>query len=252
MGPVTARRLGRGCGLSCYSVGGYLAPELTRPFFERDRPVGLAPRTEASHSTSATRCGGAMVQPRRCSTSSACARAMTSCASPTGSSMASAFPTARGTDRRQERRACPPRGELGEHRRGLGTCRRGTTTVEFSGHRGKPTRVPWASVERTGQDRSHPVAYSARNSHASYPTAAPRKTQDNELCLGGPYARVLVRTARPGYALGSLGERRRQGCSLTPTTSRGKNGGAWGKAGEIADQTGPLGPSPYKLKNDRS
>ncbi|MDQ4049724.1 MAG: hypothetical protein M3131_10165, partial [Actinomycetota bacterium] len=40
-GKVEDKRLGRGCDPGCYSVGGYIAPELTRPYFGRDRPPGL-------------------------------------------------------------------------------------------------------------------------------------------------------------------------------------------------------------------
>lgn len=102
------------------------------------------------------------------------------------------------------------------------------------GH-GRPTRVPWAQVE-AGPDR-HPLAYSARDSHASY--AAPGSV---EVCnpLG---------CARDVSARGFRWDTWR---SLRPVKAEPWYGfgGAWGAAGPVGDRTGPLGPSRWKLPAD--
>jgi hypothetical protein len=94
--------------------------------------------------------------------------------------------------------------------------------------------VPWERVQRI--DGAHPVVWVARGKHASY--ARPGTSRD---CLG-PRACLLDERATGGRAI------RTWETGLVPVRSRAWYGfgGAWGRAGELADTTGPLGPSRYK------
>ncbi len=106
--------------------------------------------------------------------------------------------------------------------------------------------VPWSVVDRVGvgaDPPTHPVVFSARGSHASFPRAGrypsvlkvagrPRLTVNDEAtaCPACPQWRtwemLLDATAQPWYGFG----------------------GAWGKAGSIPGTTGPLGPSAFKIR----
>jgi Vacuolar protein sorting-associated protein 62 len=109
--------------------------------------------------------------------------------------------------------------------------------------------VPWSDVckaRHKGQEdcsasEGHPIAYSARGSHASYSatgtvpqclgTTGPKKylCLDDESRLGPQWRTwenpLLPAAAQPWYGFG----------------------GAWGHAGRDGDTTGPLGPSFYKI-----
>jgi hypothetical protein len=125
----------------------------------------------------------------------------------------------------------------------------GTTplAIYFYGH-GTPTRKPWHEVcklARRLEDCSsgragHPVVYSALDSHASYGAAG-----STEVC----------------GELGCADDLRQRGTRWDTWSGEGSIravrsapwfgfGGAWGAAGRVGGQTGPLGPSPWKLPAD--
>jgi hypothetical protein len=110
--------------------------------------------------------------------------------------------------------------------------------VLFYGH-GHPASVPWDQVERV--DDTHPVVYSALNSHASYPTAAPRRGEQTKVCgaVGCSHDFRDQGMRWDGWQPGRLQSARAQ-----PWYGFG---GAWGNAGDLPDTTGPLGPSRWKL-----
>jgi hypothetical protein len=122
----------------------------------------------------------------------------------------------------------------------------GTTplAVYFYGH-GTPMRMPWDEVCKLGRRledctsgrAGHPVVYSALDSHASY--GAPGTT---EVC--GPLGCADDLRERGTRWDTWSGERSVRPARLQPWFGFG---GAWGAAGSVGDQTGPLGPSPWKL-----
>jgi hypothetical protein len=249
-GAVAARRLGRGCDPLCYSVGGYLASELTRPFFERDRPVGLERKRGFALD---------LADPLRRGEGP-------------GAPMLYEIGVRKAVD---ELRISywffygfsVPYRAIGEGGKSVvplfhegdwenidvvfGLANGAPRRVEFAAHGGKPARVEWADLERTGSGRSHPVVYSARNSHASYPDAAPRRTAANELCIGGSKRLCSVELRDRGTRWAPWEEAEAGLLDAVAQPWYGF-GGAWGKAGEVGDATGPLGPSVYKLRNDRN
>jgi hypothetical protein len=112
--------------------------------------------------------------------------------------------------------------------------------VLFYGH-GHPVSRAWERVERTG---THPVVYSALNSHASYPVAAERRGDETKVCgpVGCSHDFRNEGMRWDGWVEGRLRPARAQ-----PWYGFG---GAWGAAGELPDTTGPLGPSRWKLPSD--
>jgi hypothetical protein len=100
-------------------------------------------------------------------------------------------------------------------------------TVAYYEHDGYCTR-PWSEA---GKHRGHPLAYSARGTHATYPRAGTF-----------PIAHGLA-TDTTGRGAGWATYRK-----LVNARTRGwfGFGGAWGEVGEGSDSTGPLGPSSFK------
>ncbi|MEP7021594.1 MAG: Vps62-related protein [Pseudonocardiales bacterium] len=95
------------------------------------------------------------------------------------------------------------------------------TQVAYFIHSGYCT-LPWSGVASVN---SHPVAYSALGTHASYPTGG---GHDLDRTDQGPswstWNNLLNVRDQPWY----------------------RYGGAWGEVGETSESTGPVGPSAYK------
>lgn len=100
-------------------------------------------------------------------------------------------------------------------------------TVAYYAHTGYCTR-PWSEA---GRHLGHPLAYSARGTHATYPWLGTYPI------AGGLATDTTGRGA--GWATyNRLRNARTQGWY--------GYGGAWGEVGEGSDSTGPLGPSRFK------
>ncbi len=249
-GKLVARRLGRGCDQGCYSVGGYLAPELTRPYFERDRVRGLERKRGFALD---------LADPQRRGEGADAPMLYEIGVRKAADELRITYWFFYGfsvpyLSFREGGKSVVPVSHEGDWENidvVLGLANGAPRRVEYAAHGGEPQRVAWTAVERHGDDRTHPVAYSARNSHASYPTAAPRRTKDNELCLAGStrLCSVELRDRGTRWAPWEKGD---DGLVNAVDEPWYGFGGAWGKAGAVPDSTGPLGPSVYKLRNDRS
>ncbi|MGH2943404.1 MAG: hypothetical protein ACRDLN_11605 [Solirubrobacteraceae bacterium] len=248
-GAIAAKRLGRGCDQGCYSVGGYLAPELTRPYFERDRAAGLErKRGFALDLADGLRRGEGPAAPMFYELG--VRKADDELRITYWFFYGYSVPYLPATEGGESIVPVAHEGDWENVDLVLGLANGAPRRVEFFGH-GKPARVPWVNVERTGEGRTHPVVYSARNSHASYATDAPTKRADNTLCLGGGtrVCSVELRDRGTRWAPWEQGDDALLNAQAQPWYGFG---GAWGRASGIADTTGPLGPSVYKLRNDRS
>lgn len=129
-------------------------------------------------------------------------------------------------------------------------------SVSYYGH-GHPRPIPWAEVCKVveegedceSSDPGRPVVYSARHSHASYPTAAEGENDSTAVCHAR-YRRLCSYDMRnKGFVWDPLaagaGGLRDARAQLWYGF-----GGAWGSAGLKADTTGPLGPSSFKLSDE--
>jgi hypothetical protein len=104
--------------------------------------------------------------------------------------------------------------------------------VRFYEHKGS-TLLPWARVAT--QQGSHPIAYIAQGTHASYPTAGTTR-----ICLTPSACLLDVRDQ--GRAVASW----QTGLARVRSQPWYGFGGAWGRVGTLTETTGPLGPSRYK------
>jgi hypothetical protein len=100
-------------------------------------------------------------------------------------------------------------------------------TVAYYEHDGYCT-LPWSQA---GQQGGHPLAYSARGTHATYARAG-------SFPIAGGLATDTTGRGAGWETYLSLADARAQGWY--------GYGGAWGEVGEGSDSTGPLGPSPFK------
>jgi len=128
--------------------------------------------------------------------------------------------------------------------------------VFFFGH-GHPRLTVWEDVCKLVDGREdcsssapgRPIVFSARLSHASYPSAEEGRGPASRVC-----ARLFGREIC-SYDLRSRGFRwdpldDPDGLLDVRAEPWYGFGGAWGKAGRLADTTGPLGPSRFKLSHE--
>lgn len=101
-------------------------------------------------------------------------------------------------------------------------------TVAYYQHSGYCT-IPWSQAP---EKNSHPLAYSALGTHASYPAAGSYSIADG----------LATDTTGQGAAWATYNN------TLSDARAQGWYGfgGAWGEVGAFSDSTGPLGPSVYK------
>jgi hypothetical protein len=100
-------------------------------------------------------------------------------------------------------------------------------TVAYYQHDGYCT-VPWSQA---GRHRGHPLAFSAKGTHATYPRAGSFAIADG----------LATDTTNRGDGWATY-----QNVDNARTQGWFGFGGAWGEVGEGSDSTGPLGPSRFK------
>jgi hypothetical protein len=100
-------------------------------------------------------------------------------------------------------------------------------TVAYFEHAGYCTR-PWGEA---GKHEGHPLAYSARGTHATYPRAG-------TFPIAGGLATDTTGRGDGWATYGNLADARAEGWYGF--------GGAWGEVGAGSDSTGPVGPSRFK------
>jgi hypothetical protein len=249
-GHIDARRLGRVCGQApqgCYGYGEYGAAELTRPFYDGDRPGGLpVSRGFALDVDNALVRGRGPEAPFLYEVGK---RAADSELRITYWFFYGFSVPYRALTRRSDKNILPftHEGDWENIDVVLGLLDRQPRRVEFYGH-GRPQRAAWQEVQRSGN--SHPIVYSARNSHASYSTAAPKVTKSNKVCrttLGIRLCSWELRDQGSRWAPWQTGKPGLRDAHAQPWYGFG---GAWGRAGGGGEATGPLGPSHWKLPND--
>jgi hypothetical protein len=250
-GRVDPRRLGRACGTArggCYSYGGYVTGELTRPFQDGDRPdrlpenrgfaldlddrlrVGTGTDTPLIYEVGTRKFDGEMR---------------------IGYWFVYGWSVPFRAASKTSSRNIVPFSHEGDWEGidvVLGLADKRPRRVEYYQHEGSQA-VDWRTVKREGAERTHPVVYSARNSHASYPTAAPTVTNETKTCrktLGITVCSWDLRDQGRRWAPWEGGG----GLVNARTQPWYGFGGAWGRAGGGGEATGPLGPSHWKRPND--
>lgn len=109
------------------------------------------------------------------------------------------------------------------------------TFVAYFQHDAPPLVVAWSTVPKKG---THPIVYSARQSHASYPVPGRDK-----VCYFARAQRICsldVRSKGPAWLTWKSLRNLKYGVEWVDF------GGAWGEVGAFSFTTGPLGPSRYK------
>jgi hypothetical protein len=242
-GSVSADRLGRHCEGApdgCYEFSGFTARELTRPFAKGPRPEGVKPRhgfalnlDNALHGGQSRRDPDVPVYFEFRKAGDELLVTYWFCYGHSSPHTGGAVGAALGDKLSHE-------GDWENVDVALAADGSAPRAVYFYGH-GAPTRRAWEQLELDGD---HPVVYSALDSHASYSEGGTTKVCGD---------------------LGSSNDIRDQGFRWD--TWKGADslraardqpwfgyGGAWGAANTAEGQTGPLGPSKWKLpeKLDRT
>ncbi|MGH2950997.1 MAG: hypothetical protein ACRDKX_03005 [Solirubrobacterales bacterium] len=250
-GEVDPARLGAACDAEpegCYSFGGYLSRELTRPFLNRpERPIDLQNAEDRGFfldPDSSARGGDLTDTPDQSVFYEFRA---------TGAGVAISYWLFYGYSR-------PRAGRVAETFLGEEISHEGDwenidvvlnpeltrpLAVFFYGH-GHPQRRAWEDVcklvDETEDCRSsragHPIVYSALGSHASYPGAG-----ETEVCAAAGCA-CDIREPERGWATWEAA------AGVRPVQEEPWYGfgGAWGYVGNF--DSGPLGPSVWKLPSD--
>lgn len=114
-------------------------------------------------------------------------------------------------------------------------------TIVYKGH-GATCAMPWGEAPR--DEEGHPVVYSAKGTHASYPTDGEHKLDHATWDPPGPIGRIVAPVSDHTSAGGSW----ETWDHLVDVQSEGWWGyaGGWGELGLISDQTGPSGPNPIR------
>jgi len=235
-GRVAAERLGRHCETApggCYEFSGFQARELTRPFAKGPRPEGVRPRHGFALNLDNALHGGQSRRDPDVPVYYEFRKAGDELLATYWFSYGHSAPHTGGAVGAALGDKLSHEGDWENVDVALALDGSTPRAVYFYGH-GAPTRRTWEQLELNGD---HPVVYSALDSHASYSEGGTTKVCGD---------------------LGSSDDIRDQGFrwdtwkgadTLRPARDEPwfGYGGAWGAAKTAQGQTGPLGPSKWKL-----